>query len=59
VIAANMPQLGATRFDLEHGLTGLAHDTVMTCVELFGTEVVPRVRALLAEPADTRSESMS
>jgi len=58
-IAANMPALGATRFDLKYGLTGLAHDAVMTCVELFGTEVVPRVRALLAEPAETRSESMS
>jgi alkanesulfonate monooxygenase SsuD/methylene tetrahydromethanopterin reductase-like flavin-dependent oxidoreductase (luciferase family) len=48
-IARNLPALGATRFDLKYGMAGLPHDAVMTNIELYGTQVVPRVRALLAE----------
>jgi alkanesulfonate monooxygenase SsuD/methylene tetrahydromethanopterin reductase-like flavin-dependent oxidoreductase (luciferase family) len=29
-IAANLPALRATRFDLKYGTVGLSHDTVMT-----------------------------
>jgi probable LLM family oxidoreductase len=46
-IAANMPVLGATRFDLKYGMVGLPHRSVMTAIELYGTEVIPRVRDLL------------
>ena len=46
-IAANMRALGATRFDLKYGLPGLTHDQLMTTVELYGREVIPRVRELL------------
>ena len=46
-IAANVRALGATRFDLKYGLPGLTHDELMTNVELYGREVIPRVRELL------------
>jgi alkanesulfonate monooxygenase SsuD/methylene tetrahydromethanopterin reductase-like flavin-dependent oxidoreductase (luciferase family) len=46
-IAANVRALGATRFDLKYGLPGLTHDQLMTTVELYGREVIPRVRKLL------------
>ncbi|HEX6506876.1 MAG TPA: hypothetical protein VF221_04515, partial [Chloroflexota bacterium] len=46
-IAANIPALGATRFDLKYGMGGLSHQALMTNIELYGTQVVPRVRELL------------
>jgi alkanesulfonate monooxygenase SsuD/methylene tetrahydromethanopterin reductase-like flavin-dependent oxidoreductase (luciferase family) len=46
-IAANLTVLGATRFDLKYGMGGLSHEALMTNIELYGTEVVPRVRQLL------------
>ena len=42
-IAANA--LGAT--DLKYGPPGLTHDQLMTTIELYGQQVVPRVRDLL------------
>jgi probable LLM family oxidoreductase len=55
-IAANLPDLGATRFDLKYGMGGLSHDALMTNIDLYGTQVIPRVRDLLAdrEPAAGR-----
>ena len=47
-IAANLTTLGATRFDLKYGMGGLAHHALMTNIELYGTQVIPRVRELLA-----------
>ena len=47
-IAANLPALGATRFDLKYGMGGLSHQALMTNIELYGTQVIPRVRELLA-----------
>jgi probable LLM family oxidoreductase len=47
-IAANLPALGATRFDLKDGMGGLSHEALMTNIELYGTQVIPRVRDLLA-----------
>jgi probable LLM family oxidoreductase len=47
-IAANLTALGATRFDLKYGMGGLPHHTLMTNIELYGTQVIPRVRELLA-----------
>ena len=47
-IAANLPLLGATRFDLKYGMVGLSHRSVMAAIELYGKQVVPRVRELLA-----------
>ena len=56
-IAANLPALGATRFDLKYGMGGLSHESLLTNIELYGTQVVPRVRELLAldQPALERS----
>jgi alkanesulfonate monooxygenase SsuD/methylene tetrahydromethanopterin reductase-like flavin-dependent oxidoreductase (luciferase family) len=47
-IAQDLTTLGATRFDLKYGMGGLSHRALMTNIELYGTEVVPRVRELLA-----------
>jgi probable LLM family oxidoreductase len=47
-IAANLPMLGATRFDLKYGMGGLSQRALMTNIELYGTQVIPRVRELLA-----------
>jgi probable LLM family oxidoreductase len=47
-IATNLPVLGANRFDLKYGMGGLAHEHLMTNIELYATEVIPRVRELLA-----------
>src|SRR6202023_312707 len=49
-IAANLTALGASRFDLKYGMGGLAHESLMTNIELYGTQVIPRVRELLACP---------
>ncbi len=49
-IAANLELLGANRFDLKYGMGGLAHEALMTNIELYGTQVIPRVRELLARP---------
>jgi probable LLM family oxidoreductase len=52
-IAANLRALQATRFDLKYGMPGLTHETLMANIELYGREVVPRVRELLAsEPRE-------
>ena len=50
-IAANLPALRATRFDLKYGMGGLSHEALMTNIELYGTQVVPRVRELLNKVA--------
>ena len=47
-IAANLPALSANRFDLKYGMGGLSHQALITSIELYGTQVIPRVRELLA-----------
>jgi len=47
-IAANLTGLGATRFDLKYGMVGLSHQALMTNIELYGIQVIPRVRELMA-----------
>jgi hypothetical protein len=39
---------GANRFDLMYGMEGLSHQALMTNIELYATQVIPRVRELLA-----------
>ena len=56
-IAANLTDLGANRFDLKYGMGGLSHEALMTNIELYGTQVVPRVRELLA-PAPAAAGSI-
>jgi hypothetical protein len=38
-----------TRFDLKYGAGGLPHETLMTNIELYGRQVIPRVRDLMKE----------
>ncbi|GAA5151322.1 LLM class flavin-dependent oxidoreductase [Microbacterium pseudoresistens] len=48
-IADTVTTLGLGRFDLKYATGTLAHESLMSSIELYGAEVVPRVRALLAE----------
>jgi len=48
-IALLKKNLGVDRFDLKYGNGTLPHPAMMRSIELFGTEVAPRVAALLAE----------
>ena len=47
-IAAAMRTLGATRFDMKYSNGTLPHDELMLSIERYATQVVPRVRELLA-----------
>ncbi len=46
-IAATVRALGASRFDLKYSAGTLAHDRLLRSIELYGREVIPRVRRLL------------
>ena len=48
-IAETVKTLGVSRFDMKYSNGTLPHPLLMRSIELYGTEVVPRVRALLAD----------
>jgi probable LLM family oxidoreductase len=48
-IAANLPKLDVSRFNLKFAMPGMPHKQIMENIELYGTKVVPRVRELVAE----------
>ncbi|MGO4803571.1 LLM class flavin-dependent oxidoreductase [Arthrobacter sp. 2MCAF15] len=50
-IALLKKNLGVDRFDLKYSNGTLPHAAMMRSIELFGTEVAPRVAALLAGPS--------
>jgi probable LLM family oxidoreductase len=50
-IAATAQALGLARFDMKYSAGALAHEAMMRSITLYGREVIPRVRALLAESA--------
>ncbi|MEO7476147.1 MAG: LLM class flavin-dependent oxidoreductase [Gemmatimonadales bacterium] len=50
-IAATVRALGASRFDLKYSAGTLGHARMLRSIELYGREVIPRVRRLLAEDA--------
>lgn len=50
-IAATMATLGANRFDLKYSAGTLPHPLMMRCVALYGTKVLPAVKAQLAAAA--------
>jgi probable LLM family oxidoreductase len=52
-IASTITTVGAARFDLKYSAGTLPHDQMMESILLYGTEVAPRVRALLAERPDS------
>ncbi|RVU21579.1 LLM class flavin-dependent oxidoreductase [Methylobacterium oryzihabitans] len=48
-IAATVTALGLSRFQLKYSAGPLAHERLMRGIELYGTRVAPRVRAMLAD----------
>ncbi|MFS0852119.1 LLM class flavin-dependent oxidoreductase [Microbacterium sp. 179-I 3D4 NHS] len=50
-IADTITTLGLGRFDLKYATGTLSHDAMMRSIELYGTEVIPRVRRILGETA--------
>jgi probable LLM family oxidoreductase len=47
-IVATLHDLDATRFDLKYGMPGIPQDQVMSNIELFGSQVAPLVREMMA-----------
>lgn len=47
-IAHTVRTLGVDRFDLKYANGTVAHEHLMQSIELYGTQVIPRVRELLA-----------
>src|SRR5689334_17322688 len=50
-IASTVRALGVSRFDLKYSAGTLPHQLMMRSIELYGREVIPLVRELLADPA--------
>ena len=50
-IVGTLQALRVDRFDLKYSAGTLPHEAMLRSIELFGTEVIPRVRELLARPA--------
>jgi alkanesulfonate monooxygenase SsuD/methylene tetrahydromethanopterin reductase-like flavin-dependent oxidoreductase (luciferase family) len=46
-IARTIRLLGLSRFGMKYSAGTLPHDALMTSIELYGTEVIPRVRELI------------
>ena len=46
-IASTVSALGIDRFDLKYSAGTLPHPAIMRNIELYGTQVIPRVRELL------------
>ena len=57
-IATTMQTLYLSRFDLHYAIGRVPHDRRMATIELFGREVIPRVRELL-EAAPDVGEALS
>jgi probable LLM family oxidoreductase len=48
-IADTVTALGLARFDLKYSNGTMPHEQLMRCIELYGTQVIPRVHELLAD----------
>lgn len=48
-IVRNLRLLGASRFDMRYSMGLLGHTHLMNSIELYGTQVAPRVRELMNE----------
>ena len=48
-IVATVKDLGLSRFDLKYSNGTLPHELAMKSIELYGTKVVPMVRASLVD----------
>jgi probable LLM family oxidoreductase len=51
-LAATIRVLGLSRFDLAYAVGQVPHEQRMTTIALYGREVIPRVRELLAAASD-------
>src|SRR5882672_4580244 len=49
-LAGAIPLLGLSRFDLAYAVGRVTHEQRMATIELYGREVIPRVRDLLEDP---------
>jgi alkanesulfonate monooxygenase SsuD/methylene tetrahydromethanopterin reductase-like flavin-dependent oxidoreductase (luciferase family) len=59
-IAATIRDLGASRFDLKYSAGTLPHEIMLRSIELYGREVMSRVRQLINEGSHSeRSEESS
>jgi alkanesulfonate monooxygenase SsuD/methylene tetrahydromethanopterin reductase-like flavin-dependent oxidoreductase (luciferase family) len=47
-IAYAVRSVGASRFDLKYANGPMPHSQLMSSIELYATQVIPRVRELLA-----------
>jgi alkanesulfonate monooxygenase SsuD/methylene tetrahydromethanopterin reductase-like flavin-dependent oxidoreductase (luciferase family) len=52
-IAETVRVLRADRFDLKYSNGTIPHELLMSSIEAYGSEVIPRIRELLAVDADT------
>jgi probable LLM family oxidoreductase len=55
-IVATVRALGASRFDMKYSAGTLPHELMLRSIELYGREVIPRVRRLRAEVPPVRTE---
>jgi probable LLM family oxidoreductase len=51
-IASTVRALGLARFTIKYSAGTLAHEKLLRCIELFGREVIPRVRELIRAQPD-------
>jgi alkanesulfonate monooxygenase SsuD/methylene tetrahydromethanopterin reductase-like flavin-dependent oxidoreductase (luciferase family) len=51
-IAATVRAMGIARFTIKYSAGTLSHEKMMRCIELYGREVIPRVRRELASRPD-------
>jgi alkanesulfonate monooxygenase SsuD/methylene tetrahydromethanopterin reductase-like flavin-dependent oxidoreductase (luciferase family) len=56
-LAAAIRVLGLSRFDLAYAPGRTPHEQRMATIELYGREVIPRVRELLAAAPDNRGST--
>ena len=54
-ISATVRALGASRFDLKYSAGTLSHERMLRSIELYGREVIPRARELVAQAHSERS----
>ena len=55
-IAQTIRTVGLDRFDLKYSNNSLPHEYMMSSIELFGREVIPQVRELLAADSDSEAD---
>lgn len=58
-IAATIASLGVDRFDLKYASGPMPHEQLMESIRLYGTEVIPRVRELLAQHGQEQGDAGS